>query len=251
MALFTICRKLYFSRTLICHQKIIYSKFHTLNRLEKPSFTRKILTPLITPRRTFFWIFRKQTKREIRIKDQPPDFYQLIYRNGVDHYFLVGQYCAFFMSITVTLAAVYKSEKWVNLSEHPSGPYEESSPEAVDSNEMLLWVSAFLFLVCLFYFYLSRMPMRIYYYPKKQKYLFCFYGPVPNQIKKQSIIVGDLQPIADKGFTPWSSQMYLHKSGQRLLMFENYFRHPADLYIMLGWQDDPSLEGYKKIENKR
>lgn len=227
--------------------KIIYSRFHTLKKFDNVSYAKKSLGCHFTPKRNYFWIFRKRTKREIRTQDQPSETYQLIYRNSVDNYFFVAQYGMFFMSVTISLVAIFKSNRWAN-TDPPKLPGEEERPMVVE-NEILGFICGFLSVICVFYFLMARTPMRIYYYPQKQKYLMCFYGAVPNYVKKQYVFVGDINRVKE-GVMPWHELMFQMKSGQKLMLFENFFRYPADLYIMLGWQKDPNVEGYEKLDDK-
>lgn len=244
MALFCASRRLLFGR--ICtHQPKIDLQFHTLRKIDYKVIT-KIRNGLLIPKRNFFWIFKRRTVREIRLVDKPPKNYELIYRCAFDHYILTCQYFGFFAAVTSFGLAVYQSCRFYQLptkkKEYLGDGLIAGKPITDAENEQMAILAAFVFVFCFLNFVIGRLPVRIYCYPQREKYLFYYYGVIPNQLKKVSLKAGEIKRAISNSMNPWNQDLYENtKTGQRSILLENYFKCPADLYILLGLQKDPDI----------
>lgn len=249
MAVFCSSRRLLFARICTPQPKIDF-QFHTLRKIDY-KVTTKIRNGLLIPKRNFFWIFKRRTVREIRLVDKPPKNYELIYRCGFDHYILTFQYFGFFAAVTSFVLVFYQSCRFHQLPPKKKEFLGESlvgeafavgRPITDAENEQMAILAAFVFVFCYVNFIIGRMPIRIYCYPQREKYLFYYYGVIPNQLKKVSLKAGEIKRSITKPMNPWNHDLYENtKTGQRLLLLENYFKCPADLYILLGLQKDPNI----------
>lgn len=185
-------------------------------------------------KRTFYSFWRKPSIEELRVKDKVPDQYKLIYKNSMDNYLLSTQ-------IITTLSAAIVG---LCLIVSDGIPYQLDNKAAAPDNSSIIFITAFALVVVLLQVLLSKIPVRIYSFPQKKKYLFVFYGNMPLTQKTFTCKVGDLIESSG-GITPWKNSRYLLKSGnQRMTIFllDDFFRRPADLFIMMGLQPDPDTE---------
>lgn len=253
MSLLNLCRQVYIPRTLLSN--LSDARFHTLRRLDniRTRNTLKYNEVQVTPKRNFFWIFKKLTKREARAKDKVPDSYILIYRNSIDNYMQATHLVLLCTNIAAAALCLTSSGDYFKMERLPI--LEEKGllgiPLKPIDNQLTYILVCFVVLASVTYLYSSRMPVRIYYNAQKANYICCFNGFFPNQLKKQIVKIGEIAPLFKKEtIFPFGDVTYRHLNGYRLILFDNYFRKPSDLYVMLGEQLDPNVK-YEKVQNKK
>ncbi|CAG9767982.1 unnamed protein product [Ceutorhynchus assimilis] len=265
MALLKLSRNLLFPRLITSQAKLGYTNFHTIRKIGPKIITKTVPVAQFNSKRTYFWIFKRLTKREIRLADKPPPEYELIYRCTVDNYFLVIQYFGFFAVATVGFIALLGAHRFYM----PPSPRDDlyigdreilgQDPINVNSDETSWLLAAFMTVYCCIYFFVARTPVRIYYYPQRQKYLLYFYGAIPKQVKKLKLKPGELDHC-ESFFksSPIAGHTYaLKETGRKIILVDDYFRTTGDLYVLLGMQKDPNVTDFhydnkeKKSDKKK
>lgn len=62
-----------------------------------------------------------------------------------------------------------------------------------------------------------------------------YYGHIiPSKTTKREFLAGTLKSMGSSTASLWSDVVYQDGTGHQMLLFENYFRYPADLDYLLG-----------------
>lgn len=200
-------------------------------------------------KRNFYNLWRKSSIEELKIKDNIPISYKLIYKNRLDTYLLFTQIIT---TSTATLMALFFmfSDDGVTLKR--SG---EKLNRRHFENDDLVFITIFFLLVVLLQSILIKMPVRIYNHPQKKHYTLVFYGNIPFTQRSCTCKAGELfEYYTDRGHVlPWNDSTYVLKTQtdqKKLYLIERYFQRPADLYIMMGVQSDPDVDEVSDEINK-
>lgn len=185
---------------------------------------------------SFFRAFKKPDAIKFKIKDNIPEQYDLIYRNGMDNYLLVAH-----IFTTTTAALVCISTLIESGSETMKFEKWATKPKTTDS-DMIIMVSAFIFFWVALQAIVAKMPIRIYNYPKLNKYILIFHGNIPLLKSTIHCNVSDFSKVRPRGILPWKDFTYEIENNRNVILIENYFRRPADLNIILGYQKYDSQE---------
>lgn len=192
-------------------------------------------------KRNFYTFFRRETKEQLKVKDDVPDQYNLIYRSTMDRYILFAQIIttvtAFIATVTTIITYDFSNSQ-LDFSNFKSHPREVEG-------EIYVYMTAFIAIVVILQVMISRLPIRIYNLPQQKKYIFIFYGNYPFTKRKVVCKIGDVFPLSTTGILPWKEGRYLINNEQKVILVDKYFRRPADLYIMLGVQRDPDVDEEK------
>ncbi|CAH0547496.1 unnamed protein product [Brassicogethes aeneus] len=192
----------------------------------------------ISQRRTFFNFFKKPRIEELKLKDNIPDEYNLIYKSTMNNYLVIAQYVGGISTIAVgfmVLKTLYKPAVLPN-QDIPS-LYTKARP--ID-NEVYVYFAVLTGIILVIQLLVSKVPIRIYNYPKRKEYVFVFNGNTPLKSKKVYCKTGEVYPAFHNSFMPWKECNYEIKNKQEIIIVEENFQRPADLYIMMGVQRDKS-----------
>ncbi|EFA12317.1 hypothetical protein TcasGA2_TC004218 [Tribolium castaneum] len=212
------------------HLRVSLVRLHVLSRPPRYS-------PPTGGRSLYLWT--KPSQRDLKIADDIPDTYDLIYRNTMGRYVLGAQIITLLAGGAVLLGYALLSEY-----EHFEGEVTKWSPtsRATDDQEVIYAAFFVLFAISI-QTMIRRVPIRIYKVPQTPKYISINYGPFGKQ--RFSFKRGEVFHGKETGFLPWKENRYVvqtKKVKRNLIMLETYFRKPADMNIMLGEQKDPDLE---------
>ncbi|KAJ8922146.1 hypothetical protein NQ315_004081 [Exocentrus adspersus] len=213
----------------------IYNKY---NSKVEPLFRSPIRFSV--PKRNFFQYFRraKATPEELKIKDNVPDQYALIYRCKMERYLLYTQVVTVVCATVVSLCLIIRYD----FSDIHYDYSDWKTPHRQVKNEYFVYLGSLITLVVFLQIVVSRLPVRIYNLAQQKKYILVFYGNLPFSTKRAICNVGDIVPLPEIEVLPWGQDRYMLKNKRNLIIFEQYFRKPADLYIMLGVQKDPDAD---------
>ncbi|KRT83943.1 hypothetical protein AMK59_29 [Oryctes borbonicus] len=183
---------------------------------------------------SFLRFFGKESMEKIKEKDNVPDVYQLIYRNTMSKYLLTAQI------FSIALAGFV----CVNLIVSQAGDvlYDtwRTTPGAV-KNEVYVYMTVIILISVTMQLFVARMPLRIYHYPKQNQYTMISYGALPGTTRRLTYGLNELTRL-ESGVLPWTESSYEIKDQRKVILIEKYFRTPADLNIMLGYQKPPEDE---------
>lgn len=207
-----------------------------IHSVKEPILKNKCL--FCVPKRNFYGLFRKKTMQQLKIKDDVPDQYILIYRSMMDKYIFLAQIITSVTAFIVIVTTIIKND-YLNVELDTS--LFKSQPRQTE-NEMYVYVATFAIIVAVLQVMVSRLPIRIYNLPQQKNYIFVFRGNYPLTHRKAVCKAGDVIPIPESGILPWNDARYLIKHQQKLILLDKYFRRPADLYIMIGVQKDPDVD---------
>lgn len=240
MALVCVCSRYAFSPLFTRQIQSSLPKFHTLGKFNsKILLTTEIRTQ---PKRNYFWIFKKRTNRELRLVDNPPESCELVYRCTMDNMFYSFQHLGFYTAALLCLGVLIESSKIENipLEERDEVELTPSGHVAISAeNQTHIMLGAFFFAYCVILWFMTRVPVRIYYHPGTGKYWMYLYKAFPSKVKIIKVGPGDLKESPGAMFNLWKYDMYeFEKSGENFLLLEEYFKYPADLYVMLGQQPE-------------
>lgn len=210
-----------------------------INSVKDPVFKNKFFFSI--PKRNFYGLFRRDTKERLKIKDNVPDQYILIYRSTMDKYILYAQIITNVTAFIAIVSAIIKHD-FSNTKIDPS--LFKSQVRQIE-NEMYVYIGVFVAIVAILQVMISRLPIRIYNLPQQKKYIFVFYGNYPLTHRKVTCKAGDVMPFSESGIMPWRNEQYFIKNEQKVILIDKYFRRSADLYIMLGVQRDPDVDDKK------
>lgn len=192
-----------------------------------------------------FW--RKPSNEELRIKDNISANYIMIYRNKMERYLFWTQIVTFSTATLIALKLMISPELVVKA------PISTTDGMQLENSDIFLFVSAFMIVIVVLQLLLTKLPIRIYNCPQKKKYTLVFYGNIPFSVRNLTCKVGDLFE-SPTGITSWKNAKYNLKTEEfdmDIFLLEEYFRRPADLYIMMGVQSDPDAEIEETEKNQK
>ncbi|XP_060519365.1 uncharacterized protein LOC132697765 [Cylas formicarius] len=212
-------------------------KYHSIQRLNCLSNLKNL--PVI--KRNFFNLFRKPSKNQLRLKDKVPDGYELIYRNIADRYIFLCQLVNGVTILVVGVVTMLDLDQAQKLQFNPNDQLKVAHKQT--AKEIVVYISVFIVIYVILQLLVSQVPVRVYCCPKSQKYLSIFYGNLPFTMRRLQFQVGDVKQASNNFMKlPWTEYQYEIKDQQKIILLEQYFRRPADLFIMLGTQRDPDVE---------
>lgn len=229
--------KLYTMFTKSMNSRGIYL-FKTSNLLIS---TTKIKTPQKTNRQWIFFReksffrFAKDTISKIKEKDNVPEAFQLIYRNRMSNYLLAAQIISTVGAGIICLALITSNE--IQNVELKKGQWQKKADQV--SKEVYVFLTVFLGVCVLLQLHISRMPLRVYNHPKQDEYIMIFYAALPTITKRITYRATEVSKQPSSAIIPWKDSTYKVKNKGRIILLENFFRTPADLNIMLGYQKQP------------
>lgn len=165
-----------------------------------------------------------------KAKDNIPEHYELIYRNTMHRYFLMAQIVSAVSVVAISIAYIWQSE-----IQKPNLDHWKNKPKTFETDMYMMTIGLILINVAL-QVILHRCPIRIYNNAPTNKYIMVFYDYLPFMKSRLSCQVSDIKKLKETGILPWSDSRYEILSARKVIMLENFFRRPADLNIMLGYQ---------------
>lgn len=78
-----------------------------------------------------------------------------------------------------------------------------------------------------------RYPVRVYYNDEDKMYKAIFVGRLPYTIEQYDFPQNSLSYVAKDSILFWRNSLYNHENRRKMLLFEDKFRTPNDLYQML------------------
>ncbi|KAF2883046.1 hypothetical protein ILUMI_23123 [Ignelater luminosus] len=183
--------------------------------------------------RTFFQFFKRPNINTLKQIDGIPPEYILIYRNAMDRYLLSAQIVSTVSAIIVCAVVFFYSQWEFELNTQKWRMDDQPNPM---ENEGFIYATCFVTLCVLLHLIVTKMPIRIYNYPRRQKYVFIFYGILPTTKKRVVCKVNEVIKLEENGLLPWKDSRYEIVQKQNIIMLEHFFRKPSDLNIMLGYE---------------
>lgn len=194
-------------------------------------------------KRNFFGFLKKPSIEELKIKDEVPDYYKLIYKNKMSNYLLLAQLTTSTSAVIVALVFMFTYNKETQKSTQLGNTY-------LESDDVFIYFAVFATFVALLQILLSKTPIRIYNYPQKKKYVLVYYGNFPFTQKTATCKAGQLIELPENNFFPSQYLVDVERHPHKIYLIEHWFHRPADLYIMLGVQRDPEAdENNKEIKH--
>ncbi|XP_050517188.1 uncharacterized protein LOC126891890 [Diabrotica virgifera virgifera] len=233
---------------LVCRRVLnSYSRSNILNIVNgcklhsNGSFLYKNNTSLIS-KRSFFNLFRKPTRDKLYVLDNVPDHFEIIHRNRMERYILVTRLGTW---ITSSIVFVFIILKYGSPKNHMEFIGSRTDVQRSSQNEFEIYLAMFTGLIVTLHLLIMKMPLRIYYSSPLKKYTMIVPSHLPFDNKRLSFTIGQLQKLPMTGILPWRDARYRIKyenDEKSLILMEDHFRKPADLWIMLGVQRDPNHE---------
>lgn len=210
-------------------------KFSTVSK-NKPLFSNiKIIYNQQNSRNLFR--FKKATAEHLKIKDNVPDQYNLIYRNTMDKYLVTAQIISTSCALFLVLILLY-----IDSPKEKFRPKKKDQPKHIENETQIF--TAFLICFCVtLQAVISKLPIRIYNLPQQDKYLFVFYRSLPLATRNLTCVREEVIKLEETGILPWKDSRYELKNKQNVILLEPYFRRPADLNILLGYQKNDEAMG--------
>ncbi|XP_072399753.1 uncharacterized protein [Diabrotica undecimpunctata] len=205
------------------------------------SFLYKNNASLIS-KRSFFNLFRKPTREKLFILDNVPDHFELIHRNRMERYILVSRLGTCITATIVFILIIFKYGSPKNQMEFIG---TRTDVQRSTQNEFEIYLAIFIGIVVMLQLMITQMPLRIYYSSPLKKYIMVTPSHLPFDNKRLNFTIGQLQKLPMSGILPWRDARYRIKyenDQKSLILLEDHFRKPADLWIMLGVQRDPNHE---------
>lgn len=203
-------------------------------------FMQPKCAPILNPKkrnfvfhRTFFQFFKKPSVNTLKEMDGIPPEYILIYRNAMDKYVLSAQIVSTLSAIIVCAVVLFHSQWEFELN---TQKWRLDSQPTPGESEGFIYASVFVTLCVLLHLVVAKMPIRIYNYPRRQKYVFIFYGTLPTTKKRLVCKINEIIKLEENGLLPWKDSRYEIVQKQKIIMLEHFFRKPSDLNIMLGYE---------------
>lgn len=209
----------------------------------KPLFAttvfQKSIKCLNQPAKRFFYtnLLKKPSIPGLKKNDGIPQNYLLIYKLGFDRY-LVG--CQIGLCLSIAFLAVYVIIN-SDIEEYTSSFANMRTPVRRTENEQYIYFAGFVIFLTSLNLLLQRLPVRIYRRPKTGEYTLVTYGMIPRSKKYMHCKPGQVVKLEESGILPWRDCRYniiIGVKESRVILLDNYFRRPADLNIMLGYQRD-------------
>lgn len=190
----------------------------------------------ISQKRNFFGFWRRPSIDELKIKDNVPASYKLIYKNRMENYLLLVQFVTTITASALALKIIYSG----GFNIFPA----RIGDKTLEDSDSLILVTFFILAVVALQVLLVQLPVRIYNFPQARKYHLVFYGNVPFTKRIVTCTAGELIQFSEGSISyAWKRDRYLLKDKMKIIyLFEHYFQRPADLAIMMGLQDDPDIE---------
>lgn len=183
--------------------------------------------------KSFIRFFAKESVQSLKERDNVPDVFELIYRNKMSGYLRAAQIFSSICGSAVCLKLVLSNSWQITLDTD-----DWAQKPGSNKNDMYVYLWLFITFCVSMQFFVARMPLRIYNYPKQDEYLMIFYGPFPTMTRRLSCKAKEITK-QDAGILPWTESTYEVKNKTRVILIEHYFRRPADWNIMLGYQKNP------------
>lgn len=242
-----ICRTCVFSNILRYHSRRFSHKtlFYAKNVSSRKHIDLK--RELYTQKRTIHYLWRKSSIQDLKLKDNVPSNWNLIYKHKMKNYLLSVQLVT--TATATLLALVYLFNEATDIHN-----LEEVTQNVKHyDSDYFMFFTAFTVIVVVLQVFLSKTPIRIYNNAQKKEYKMIFYGSVPFTQNSCTFKVGDIYEYPGKSSLPWNNSAYILKMDEnnqrKLYLLEAYFKRPADLFIMMGIQKDPDVED-KQVENE-
>lgn len=219
----------------------LVNKCFRINLVTKSRFNSLCNPPRDNPQfgARYLRFLRKPSQHDLKVSDDIPEAFELIYRNTMSKYILGAQIISALTGGVVFVGFLFKSEQVSKLQT----PSKWSHSARATENEEFYYVSFFIMFIVLIQAVIMRLPMRIYKVPNTPKYIVINYGPTGKQRCK--FVRGEMRRMEEKGILPWKENRYLvetNRDRKNFILIETFFRRPADLHIMLGEQRDPDEE---------
>nr|CAH7752092.1 unnamed protein product [Callosobruchus chinensis] len=205
------------------------------SNITKPSNSSFLCRPTIdfTTRRSLFRFVKRPKKEELKIKDNIPDQYKLIYRNPMHRYIWFAQVITSATAVIVGLVTIIKTD-FVR--------YEDAFQTPEISGEAIVYMASFIAVLVVLQLMIHRIPIRIYYLPQQKNYIMIFFGSHPFTSRRVICKAGDVVQLPIATLVPWKESSFEIKNKQKVILFDEYFRRPGDLHVLLGIQDDPDAD---------
>lgn len=189
--------------------------------------------------RSFFTFFKRTKLRDIKINDNIPDEYKLIYRSTLERYLILGQVATTLTAFTAGVMLVAKlNQESVQLED--SERHERMKPlynkaRPVD-NEIYVYFTVLVGIILSIQVISGKAPVRIYNYPRREEYVMIFNGTLPFTKRKLVCKAGEVFHIPQNSYMPWKESLYEIYRKQEIILMEDSFKRPADLHVMMGIQ---------------
>lgn len=209
------------------------------NALFATTVFQKSIKCLNQPAKRFFYtnLLKKPSIPGLKKNDGIPQNYLMIYKLGFDRYLIGCQLCLCLSIAFLTVYVVINSD----VEEYTSSFTQMRTPVRRTENEKYVYFTVFVIFLTSLNILLSRLPVRIYRRPKTGEYTIVTYGMLPRSKKYLHCKPGQVVKLEESGILPWKDSRYNVIIGVRestVILLDYYFRRPADLNIMLGFQRD-------------
>lgn len=194
------------------------------------------------PRCTFYTWFARKSESQLKIADNVPKDYKLIYKTTFDNY-LMG--CQLLSSVLIAIVGctILLNPNFNDVPNESS----KSKARATD-NEAMVYLTCFVIFVIILQQMIARIPIRIYNHSETKPYIFVLFGNLPFTKKHLVCTVNEISKMEVKGVFPWKDCRYKitkEEHDHNILLWDYYFRKPADFNILLGYQKDDD-DDYKR-----
>ena len=170
----------------------------------------------------FSKLFEPKSERKLKIFDDVPDHYELVYNILMRKFLLPAQYVLPFMTaFCVSLLFV-------------TPPAQPSMEPFIEHEYYLMYVFATVAFTAGLHYIIQQFPVRIYRDPQRGSYVFVLYGFLPHTYKTLRCKAGEVKKLDESSYALMHRYIYTIRDSKRILLLENHFKRPIDMDIMLG-----------------
>lgn len=184
--------------------------------------------------RQFFNWFQKPSETQLKQRDRIAPEYKLIYNTTLDRYLVIGQIVTVAISSILGFIFIFKGDI--------TAPMMRLEKEKIVDNEMYLYVTVLVICIFVIQRVISKVPVRIYKSPQSKQYVFVIRGLAPFTRKYLTCRSNGLRKVEDiSSIIPWKNDTYTLMKGNEektVVLMDYYFKRPADLNILLGYQKE-------------
>ncbi|GLV45798.1 uncharacterized protein CBL_02818 [Carabus blaptoides fortunei] len=229
-----ICSRFQTSKAIIIYTENSILPKRYMQQLCAIRRTPTIRNFVLTPKRNIsFQSLRKPNIEKLKLNDNIPKQYELVYRCTMSSYLYAAQISATIGALFVVIVAIFNYDSTNKFEINLSGIDLHNIMQS--EYQLIVFSAAFVLLNIAVMVLVSKFPVRIYFNAEGKKYIGVVHGKIPKTKNILEFNAGDVKHTPKNGVLPWNEYYYKIKNGQTIIMLDHYFRKPDDMNIMLGY----------------
>lgn len=178
--------------------------------------------------------WKQSVVEKLKISDNVPENYELIYRCTMASYLAAAQ-----ISVSVGVVVVIGFAVIHYFTELKNDfiidvPHVELLNMEDTKLQMIIFSSSFVLLNLAILLFIRKFPVRIYFDSKNDNFIGVLFGMIPKSKTLIEFKAGEVIHTPRHGIIPWNENRYKLRNGKKLVLLDLYFRRPNDINVMLG-----------------